>query len=162
MNKLILVPIVAMYLGGCAVTSSIEPGDKSESAFEGAVYEGENSIVVEGVPESETYRIFHQGATGFISVETLRVSSEKRATTFCSRKNQVMQVVEEHTSKPPHILGNFPRIEIIFTCVDKPEIAGSSGEANKYTQLRELKSLLDDGVITQKEFEKEKEAILSK
>jgi hypothetical protein len=162
MNKLIFVLLMVIYLVGCSTSSSIQKADKSKSAFEGAVFEGESSIVSEGVPESETYRIFHQAATGFISVNTLRVSAERRANEFCAKKNKVMQVVEEHTSKPPHILGNFPRIEIIFTCVDSPETATpSSNVDDKYSRLRKLKLLLDDGIITQEEFEEEKKKILS-
>ena len=162
MNKLILVLIITMCLSGCSIASSIQKADKSKSAFEGAVFKGETSIVNEDVPGSETYRIFHQAATGFISVNKLRVSAERRANDFCRKKNKVMQVVKERTSKPPHILGNFPRIEIIFTCVDNPEIIPPpSNVDDKYKRLRKLKLLLDDDIITQKEFETEKKKILS-
>ena len=162
MNKVILLLIMAIYLSGCSTASSIQKADKSKSAFDGAVFEGESSIVSEGVPESETYRIFHRAATGFVSVNTIRVSAERRANIFCGKKNKVMQVIKEHTSKPPHILGNFPRIEIIFTCVDSPKIINpSSNVDDKYSRLRKLKLLLDDGVITQKEFEEQKKKLLS-
>lgn len=123
-NKLFkkgMIALIVIYLSGCSISSPIQKADKSPSAFEGAVFKGEKIIISEDVPESEAYRIFHQASTGFTSVNMLRVSAERRANKFCAQQNKVMQVVTEHTSKPPHILGNFPRIEITFTCVDRIE-----------------------------------------
>jgi len=31
-------------------------------------------------------------------------------------------VLQQQTSTPPHVLGNFPRAELIFICVDKNTI----------------------------------------
>lgn len=65
-------------------------------------------------------------------------------------------------SEPPHILGNFPRIEIIFICIDNQKVdKGSDFADDSYERLRELKSLLDDGMITQNELDAEKVKILS-
>ena len=33
-----------------------------------------------------------------------------------------MVVLGEGISQPPYILGNFPRIEIVFAAIDKPKI----------------------------------------
>jgi hypothetical protein len=74
-----------------------------------------------------------------------------------------MKTIKVHTSKPPHILGNFPRIEITFICVDKPNVtAPSNFDDALYIKLNNLKKLLDDNVITKEEFEKEKAKILNK
>ena len=73
-----------------------------------------------------------------------------------------MLLLGDQTSKPPYILGNFPRIEIVFACVDKPNAArGHSGADEQYAKLSNLKKLLDQGAITKSEFEKEKAKILS-
>jgi hypothetical protein len=70
--------------------------------------------------------------------------------------------LRETTSKPPHILGNFPRIEIIFGCVEKPTaVVAPTGDDPKYTKLVNLKKLLDSGVLSKEEFEREKAKILS-
>ena len=106
--------------------------------------------------------MFHQGATGFVSVQSVREDAEQRATQFCERKEKAMKPLRETTSKPPHILGNFPRIEIIFGCIEKPaSVAARTSEDPKYTRLVNLKKLLDSGVLSQQEFEREKAKILS-
>ncbi len=162
MNKLLLILVMAIYLGGCSVATPIQKADESKSAFEGALYKGTSEIVTEGVPESESYRLFHQGATGFVPPSRLLFSAERRAKTFCLDRNKVMQVVKVHRGGSILLPGDFPKVELTFTCIEKPETDSSSHSADdKYTQLRKLKLLLDDGIITQKEFETEKSKILS-
>ena len=67
----------------------------------------------------------------------------------------------ETVSVGAHVLGNFPRAELVFTCVHK-EAHATAGSADRYEELRELKSLLDEGIITQGEYEREKGEILSR
>lgn len=159
--KILLVTALCL-LSACADTSPIQPTSRGASGFAGAVYSGETITVSAGAPGIEEYRVFHQAATGFVSVQSVREDAELRATTFCQRKNKVFQPLRETTSKPPHILGNFPRIEIIFGCIENTTIAAPapSGDA-RFTRLIELKKLLDSGVLTQQEFELEKAKVLS-
>jgi hypothetical protein len=73
-----------------------------------------------------------------------------------------MESLSETTANPPYILGNFPRVEIVFDCVEKPgSTAATAGDDVKYTKLTILKKLLDSGVITQEEFDREKAKILN-
>lgn len=73
-----------------------------------------------------------------------------------------MFTVSEHTAAPPYILGNFPRIEIIFVCVDAEDKKGTDLQVpDKYDRLNKIKNLVDAGTLTQEEFNKEKEKILS-
>ena len=160
--RILTLIIFAIVLTGCASTNTIERVVDSPSGFDGAVYGGQLNVVHEDKSGSEQYRIFHQGATSFVSVQTIRESAEKRASEFCEKKNKVFNTLSEHTSQPPHILGNFPRIEIVFICVDKPtSTASPTFEDSKYIKLTNLKKLLDDGVITKAEFDKEKAKILN-
>lgn len=112
-----LIFSLVVLLAGCAKSSTIQPAKTSESGFEGAVYGGETSQVSPPTPGEESFRIFHQAATGFVSVQTIRESAEKRATEFCTRKHKSLNVLEETVSTPPHILGNWPRIELVFECL---------------------------------------------
>ena len=73
-----------------------------------------------------------------------------------------MQALRERTSTPPHILGNFPRIEIIFVCTANMASTKATNGPNKYQQLKTLKTLLDDGAITTEEYNIEKSKLLSK
>ncbi|NOT11950.1 MAG: SHOCT domain-containing protein [Methylococcaceae bacterium] len=62
---------------------------------------------------------------------------------------------------PPHILGNWPRIEIIFSCVTTAKPSSATAPQDKYDRLSKLKTLLDAGAITQQEYEEEKKKVLS-
>ena len=104
--------IIVFLMVGCSTASSVQMADKSNSAFEGAVYGGEVHFISEDMPGSVRYRIFHQASSGFTSVQSVRVSATQRTEAFCARNGKVPQVITEQTSTPPHILGNFPRIEL--------------------------------------------------
>jgi len=106
--------------------------------------------------------VFIQAATGFVSIQSVRDDAEQRAKEFCDRKGKVMESLSETTAKPPYILGNFPRVEIVFDCIEKPPSSTTTaGDDAKYTKLVNLKKLLDSGAITQEEFDREKAKILS-
>lgn len=162
-NALILaITFASIFMSGCADTSPIQPANSGKSQFEGAVYQGESVTISNSTPGTEEFRVFHQGSTGFVSVQSVRDDAEQRATQFCERKGKTMMSLRETTSKPPHILGNFPRIEIIFGCVEKPmSPAAPVSDDPKYTKLVNLKKLLDSGVLSQQEFEREKSKILA-
>ena len=119
----LVIPLIV--LSGCAVTSTIQPVTSSKSQFDDAFYAGQSEDINSSTLGNEGYRIFHQGATSFVSIQTVRAEAEMRATEFCARKSKMMKYLRETTSKPPHVLGNFPRIEIIFECVDKPSAVAS-------------------------------------
>jgi hypothetical protein len=124
------------------------------------VYKGETVTVSAGTPGSEAHRVFNQGATGFVSLQSVRHDTEQRAKDFCDRKGKAMESIRETDATPPYILGNFPRVEIVFDCVERPMVVGpATGDDPKHTKLINLKKLLDAHVITQDEFDREKTKI---
>jgi Short C-terminal domain len=146
-----------MVLNGCSTSSPIQKYGESKSHFD-----GKPTMVGKAPPGAELYRVYQQGATGFVSIQDVRQTAEKRAIEFCERQGKTMRVVSEQLSNPPYILGNFPRIEIVFACVDKPKTEQSPNfEDVQYERLTNLKKLLDEGVITKEEFEREKAKILN-
>jgi len=79
----------------------------------------------------------------------------------CARKGKTARPLQETTSKPPHVLGNFPRVEWIFECVDSVSFnAADSPAVDKLGQIERFKKLLDGGALTQQEYEREKVKIL--
>lgn len=72
-----------------------------------------------------------------------------------------MTIIAEQASHDPHILCNFPRIEFVFVCTEKPPEADSASE-DPYERLQRLKKLLDAGVISQEEFDQEKREVLDR
>ncbi|PMN70615.1 SHOCT domain-containing protein [Enterovibrio norvegicus] len=163
MKKLLI--LATIILSGCSQMSPIEKASNSSSHFEGAVYEGNKDFYVAAhQKEGEQYRIFHQASTGFTLTSVLRKSATKRANAFCRSmdENTEMYTLSEHTASPPYILGNFPRIEIIFVCStsEKPK-ANSQPSTDKYENLLKIKDLHEKGILSDKEYQEEKRKILS-
>src|SRR5271166_929670 len=121
------VVLAGSMLSACADSPAIQPASASKSKFDVSVYHGETVKVRDAPPGVEEFRVFEEGATGFVSMGSVRDSAEQRATDFCSRKGKAMESFRETTATPPYILGNFPRVEIIFGCLDKPAEMISSG-----------------------------------
>ncbi|HWS69777.1 MAG TPA: SHOCT domain-containing protein [Steroidobacteraceae bacterium] len=157
-----IITLATLCFVGCAETSPIQPAATSKSHFAGAVYKGEFVTTGSGTPGADAYRVFVQGATGFVSIQSVRNDAEQRAKEFCGRKKQTMESLVETTAKPPYILGNFPRVEIVFDCVAVPDAQPAfAGDDSRYMKLMNLKKLLDGGIITQDEFNQEKAKILA-
>jgi hypothetical protein len=103
----------AALLLGCATSTPIQRYSESKSTFSsGSVLMGNK------YPGQDVYRVSAQGAT-FTSISGLRAEVENRAYKFCERQGKGMTVLGEKISQPPYILGNFPRIEIVFAVVAK-------------------------------------------
>lgn len=150
-----------ILLFGCAQTTPVQRADSSQSGFDGAVFGGKTSIINDNTAGAAEHRVFQQGATGWVSLASVRATVEQRATAFCDRKGQIMNPLRETASEPPYILGNFPRVEIVFSCTDKPTSAMAATDDPKYVKLANLKKLLDSGTLTREEFEREKAKVLS-
>ena len=105
---------IAGLLGGCASSSPIQRYGESPSAF------GKGPVIMSNsIPRENIYQVYQRATSGFTSINSLREEVEERANTFCERQGKGMLVLGEKTSHPPYILGNFPRIEVVFAAVDK-------------------------------------------
>ena len=157
---------IAIGISGCAVSGSVKNTNSAVSGFDGATYKGETRLIaneseLKKYSGSEQFRVFEQGATGYSSIPEVRDQAMPKTVEFCRAMGKEPKVLKEQTSVPPHILGNFPRIEITFVCVGKSEEKSNSGGSDdRYVKLSQLKALLDNGTITKEEFEKEKRKIL--
>lgn len=160
-KRIALLTSVILVIGGCATASPIQPAETSKSQFDDAVYDGETIDVSAPTPGAKRFRIFHQASSGFTPISAVRSSAEQRMTEFCGRDGKAVHVVRETSATPPYILGNWPRVELEFECLPKSQGASGSDQVSKYSRLTELKRLLDEGVLTQEEFEQEKKKVLS-
>ena len=153
---------VAIVVAACGQTSAIQATNKSRSHFADAAFKGETVQLSQPIKGNEQFRLFQQGATGYVSLQSVRDDVELRAVQFCDRKGQSMNALQETTSTPPHILGNFPRAELVFECTAKTATAATpQAQDVKFTKLSNLKKLLDSGALTQAEFDQEKNKVLN-
>jgi len=100
--------LFSFFVSGCAENSAILRANYSKSFFDDAVFKGDTTVLDEDKTESEQYRVYQQAATGFISVETCREEIEQKAYRYCENMGKSLKKLQERTSIPPHILGNFP------------------------------------------------------
>lgn len=159
--KYLLIFSTLLFLGGCATASPIMEADKLQSQFSDAVYKGTKIIVSENKEGLTEYRVFQHGDNGFVSLNDVRSGAEGRANRFCEQRRMAYRVLEEQTSIPPHILGNFPRVELVFVCEEASK-SKSSNSAEAYEQLERLGNLLEKGLITKEEFNTEKSKLFKK
>ncbi len=86
---------LALFLAGCAQNSGIIPMG------------------------GETYMVSRQAATGFTGMGTLKADAMKEAYAQCQKSQKMVKVLEAIDAQPPFILGNFPKTEIRFKCVNE-------------------------------------------
>jgi hypothetical protein len=113
MRGVILLAVCAV-LSACATSTPIQRYSESTSKFKTGV-----PVMSTTIPQKDWYRVYVQGATGFVPISALREDVESRAANFCSRQGKEMTLLGERISQPPYVLGNFPRIEIVFAATDK-------------------------------------------
>jgi hypothetical protein len=92
MKAVALIVTSSLILAGCAV----------------------NSGVVTTAPD--TYFVSRQAATGFTGLSGLYPEALKEASEQCAKMGKQYIELGRNESKPPYILGNFPRVEIQFRC----------------------------------------------
>ena len=155
-NKSVLLSTI--LIAGCSSSPPILPAASSKSGFEGSVYTGETTVSA-GTPGATQYRVFEQGATGFVPVSACRAGAEQRADEFCKRKGLTMEVISDRHSTHVPLPGKFPRVELIFDCI--PGVRTQTAGDSKYSKLANLKKLLDDGTLSQAEFDREKAKVLN-
>lgn len=139
-TKLIAITIPALFLIGCSVTGNIMPAKDTPSAFEGAVYGGKTVEYAKPTPGGVEYRVFNQGATSYVSVEANRLDAQTRATQFCRESGRQFRLLKLTTSTPPHILGNYPRAEIVFECTGGNPPLSNPAEMQSNSQGKQANS----------------------
>ncbi len=93
MKALLFVPF--LFLAGCASNSGVVPIGK------------------------DTYMVSRQASTGFSGSGNLKADALREANQYCGSLNKSLQVVSTQEAQPPYILGNFPKAEVQFMCLDE-------------------------------------------
>lgn len=103
MQKAIFSSLMCFALFGCAANSSVAPIGP------------------------DTFMVSRQAATGFSGAGTLKAEALTEAGQFCMTRNKVLYVTNTIEAAPPYTMGNFPRAEINFMCLDAndPRLKGT-------------------------------------
>ena len=65
-----------------------------------------------------TYLVSRQAATGFSGSGTLKADALREADKFCTGLHKSLEILQATEAQPPYLLGNFPKAEIQFRCID--------------------------------------------
>lgn len=85
--------IFILILAGCATNSGVVPlGD-------------------------DAYIVTRQKNVSFNGLGKIKTEAMQEAYAQCSKTGKSVEVIRSYQSGPPHIFGNFPRVEIEFKCV---------------------------------------------
>lgn len=96
MKKLFVVPIaIVSLLVGCAATTT------------GVVPMGR-----------DTYMIAKEQGSGFPGLGTMKGEIITEGVQFCAKQGKEFQITSTKETQPPYILGNYPRSEIEFMCLN--------------------------------------------
>ncbi len=146
---------LSFFVLGCATSTPVKRYSESQSKFSNPP-----ELMKHEYPEKDIYRLYQRASTGFTPIQSLRTNLEQRALKFAEQQGKSYVVLGERISQPPYILGNFPRIEIVFALIDKGSVTPTGYD--KFAELEKLKKLLDNGTLTKEEYEIEKKKILDK
>jgi len=133
----------------------------------------------------DTFMVSRQAATGFSGSGTLKAEAFQEANQYCENLGKSLQVISTHEASPPYIFGNFPKAEIQFMCLDSKDIElnrpklkkeadsiielkneinvkdNSTSPKNVYEELLKLDDLRKKGIITESEFNEQKNILLN-
>lgn len=66
---------------------------------------------------ADIFFVSRQAATGFTGMGNLRPEALQEATQHCSKLGKQFVEVRSTETKPPYILGNYPKVDIEFKCI---------------------------------------------
>jgi hypothetical protein len=66
----------------------------------------------------DTFMVSRQAATGFSGSGTLKAEALSEANQYCEARSKVMYMLTWTEAAPPYVMGNFPKAEVQFMCLD--------------------------------------------
>jgi hypothetical protein len=65
----------------------------------------------------DSYMIAQQQATGFPGLGNMKAEMISEGSRHCAAQEKEIQIISTSESRPPYVLGNYPRAEIQFMCL---------------------------------------------
>ena len=175
-SSLLIVLVASFVVTGC---SQISPNDRVDTSKFDQI-EGYKEFNPKNVGDNEKRYHVREGISSFGSISDSKKLVLKRANDFCKKSNKQMIPTEEHITKPPYMINHYPNVTLTFVCQGAEQkqeehkkaeqieekvakkIESSQDVSSKYNDLMKLKKLLDEKILTPKEFNAEKQKILNR
>ena len=118
---------------------------------------------------NNTFEYTREAGTGFTRQTKLLKKAMTVVEAFADGKGKQYEVVEVYRNEGPFVMGNFPKVKVTFkfivnesqSSIEKPSQStqptqnkGANTKQKAIEELKELKGLLDLGLLTQEEFDK--------
>ncbi len=83
--------------------------------------------------------VSRQAATGFSGLGTLKADAIQEANQYCLSQDKTLHVISATEAEPPFILGNFPKADIRFSCVDNviSDDVSNTTDSQNHTENRD-------------------------
>jgi hypothetical protein len=172
--SLSVVGVVGLMMSACSVSpESVKKAEDIPSAH--SLHEHKN-FSPPNIGENEKRYITREYLSEFTPIEESRKAVTKKADDFCKKMDRKTVLTEEDIVLPPYMINHYPNITLTFVCKDmhakavvkKESVAApapvpmTKTSNSRYDDLITVKKLLDDGILTQKEFDEEKRKILNR
>jgi hypothetical protein len=157
--KMLALVVLTQIIVGCSATKGV------------ALTQGAADVTVDKTKPGDSYEVI-----GPVSVSNGKGcrdfgwlgSYDGAVTTLQNKVNELNGDYAQITSvTEPHLDGGcfdnkYTILALAYKKMSQEEVLKKSDEENFTKKMRELKSLLDDGVLTQKEYEQQKSKLLDK
>ena len=116
MYRILLISFVILFSQSSSHAQFIKPFNESASHFQTpAVLDTTRGKF----NSQDMYRAYRKASTGFTTMTKTQKKLEKEIRYFANKKGKAFIILGSQFARPPYILGNYPRMEIIFVLVDK-------------------------------------------
>ena len=75
-------------------------------------------MIAHSYPDKDIYRAYKQAKTGFKSIEKVRETVQDKIAAFAKKQGKSFVILGQRNSKPPYLVGNYQRVEIVFALTD--------------------------------------------
>jgi hypothetical protein len=79
----------------------------------------------------DTYMISKEQGSGFSGLGSMKGEIITEAVQFCNKQGKEFQLTSSKETQPPYILGNYPRSEIEFMCLNAGDKRLQNSSINK-------------------------------
>lgn len=69
------------------------------------------------LPTADGFTIIKQAATGFPGIGEIKTQAMQEAVAYCQARGKQFQLTAEDDTQPPYMYGNFPKVELQFSCI---------------------------------------------
>lgn len=67
---------------------------------------------------SNQYMLSKQAATGFSGTGAIKADALQEAAATCGGQGKTTEIVSLTESQPPYVFGNYPKVDVQFTCTE--------------------------------------------